>query len=358
MSRISIIGSHGIFASYGGFDQLVNNLVDKAAPETSYVVFNSSETPVKKSMIPGHCKVIRLPFSASGYQGIIYDYLSIFIAAFVSRRLLLLGSQGAPLAIFLRLVTFGRVKVVVNIGGIEWMRPHLSFFVRLYFKFCFYLSLYFANKVIIDNEHYLEFAPVSRSGRSKIRVIPYGGIIDHSLARSEEGLQAKYRFLTGDYMLSISRSIEDNKLEELCKFFRSRPSLNLVLISNLSNSAYGKYIKRAFANDSNIHLIDGLYEKPELDLIRRSCKAYIHTHTLCGSAPSLIEMIVARRPIFSINVPQNLFTLDGHGFVFTDFSDLDRVINLSNLDAYIPPQSHADAFGWPSIVRSYEHCFD
>ena len=159
-----------------------------------------------------------------------------------------------------------------------------------------------------------------------MQIIPYGGTIDESITDKDIKIVNKYSFIKSPYYLSIGRSVEDNQLQEICSYFKHREDKILVLISNLSNSAYGKKIKRDFNNLPNIHLIDGLYIKPELDFIRRNCKAYIHTHTLCGSAPSLIEMIVAQKPIFSIDIPQNRFTLKNNGFFFKNFTDLDSVL--------------------------------
>lgn len=357
MSLTAIIGSHGINATYGGFDQLVNNLVEKASEDKSYIVFNSIETPINASKIPDNCRVIRLPLSASGFQGLIYDYLSILIAIFMCKRFLLLGMQGIPFAVLLRMLTFGKLKIVVNTGGIEWMRPHLSFLSKSYFKICFYFSCHFANTAIIDNAHYLDYLPKRKKNRDRLRIIPYGGFIDESIKYPDNHLLDKYPFLNNEYYLSISRSIEDNNILEICNYFKNNNSINLVLISNLSNSVYGKMIKNKFKDTANINLIDGLYLKPELDLIRRNCKAYIHTHTLCGSAPSLIEMIVAQRPIFSINIPQNKFTLDGNGYFFDEFTDLDSPISNNNIDIFIPPISHANKFEWSHIVKQYEDCF-
>ena len=357
MKTISIIGSHGIYAKYGGYDNLVNSLVENANKDIKYIVFNSVETPVLKSKIPKNCKVIRLPLSASGYQGIVYDFLSMFIAIFMSKKFILLGSQGAPLIILLKLLTFGKLNTVINIGGIEWMRPHLSFFVKLYFKICFYISCYFSNTIVLDNAYFLDFVPKNKYIRNKISIIPYGGFIDKSITNIDEKMVYKYPFLNSQYFLSISRSNEDNLLSEICTYFKDRKDIKLVLISNLSNSDYGKKVKKEFENDPNIYLIDGLYIKPELDLIRRNCKGYIHTHTLCGSAPSLIEMIVAQRPIFSINVPQNQYTLDGNGFLFKDFLELDSVLYKKNIDKYIPPLNYANKFKWSYIVNDYENCF-
>jgi len=356
--RIAIIGSHGIYASYGGWDQLVNNLVEKASSNVSYLVFNPKETPVDLDELPANVKVISLPLSAAGYQGLLFDFLSIAIAFFYCRTQLLLGIQGIPASVMLKILSFNSLKIAVNIGGVEWERPQFSLFARWYLKFCFLLSKRFADKVIIDNEHYLQYFDEKLHRSNQLKVIAYGGFIDQSIMSSEGELNRKYPFINSDYFLSVSRSIEDNKLFEICDYFRERTDVPLVLISNFSNSEYGRRVLQEFSSVASIYLIDGLYVKPELDFVRRNCKAYIHSHTLCGSAPSLIEMIVSGMPIFSIDVPQNRFTLGGYGFMFTKFSDLDEVILLESLDQFRPEPDYAKSFEWQSIVSEYEGCFD
>jgi hypothetical protein len=356
--QIAIIGSHGLYASYGGWDQLVNNLVEKASLNNSYLVFNPKETPFDPSKTPANVKVIKLPLSAAGYQGLIFDFISIFIAIFYCRNQLLLGIQGIPASVVLKILSFNRLKVAVNIGGVEWERPQFSRFARWYLKLCFALSKRFADKVVIDNEHYLQYFDKEFRNSKQLQVIAYGGFIDKTIQSSDDSLDEKYPFIDSEYFLSVSRSIEDNNLFEICDFFKKRPAATLTLISNFSNSDYGLSILREFSSVTNIYLIDGLYIKPELDFLRRNCKAYIHTHTLCGSAPSLIEMIVTGKPILSIDVPQNRFTLGGHGFLFSKFSDLDKLISLKDLSHFQPDQNYSKSFEWESVVRKYEACFN
>ena len=80
---------------------------------------------------------------------------------------------------------------------------------------------------------------------------------------------------------------------------------------------------------------------------------YIHTHTLCGSAPSLIEMIVCRVPIFSIDVVQNRYTLSTEGSYFKDFDDLHSMIASETIPK-IPSQEFAMNYNWKSVVTRYE----
>jgi hypothetical protein len=352
--KVGIVGSHGLYATYGGWDQLVNNLAESADPECEFVIFNPKETLVNKHVIPKDVRVISLPLSASGFSGLLFDCLSILLASLYCQRILLLGLKGMPAAVFVKLLSFSSVQIFANIGGIEWERPQFSWLQQRYLKFCFYLANTFCNKVILDNKHYMTYYEELADYQDKLAIIPYGGAIDSSLSVEDDFMNNKYCFLKLKFFLSIS---EDNKLEELCRYFEEKQGENLVLISNFSNSKYGRDVLHRFSSISNIHLIDGLYDKTELDCIRRACHAYIHTHTLCGSAPSLIEMIVAGRPILSIDVPQNRYTLKGFGFMFGEFSNLDDLVHKADLSKYSCPPTVASSYEWPHVVRRYRTCF-
>lgn len=349
--KVAIIGSHGLYANYGGWDQLVKNLAEKKTPNLEYLIFNSKETP-KRPEYPADVTVRHLCFKASGFQGLFYDFWSILVSYFRYDTLLLLGVQGIPLIPFLRV--FKNTKVVSNVGGIEWERPKFGFFSRMYLKFCFNLSFLYSASVILDNQHYKIYLP--KQVKSDVLVIPYGGEIDNSLVVNED-LIAKYPFIQGDYCLSTSRALSDNMIEELCEsFVGSR--YTLVMISNFSSSAYGERVYKKYCNCPNMILINGLYKKDELDLVRRKCKVYIHTHTLCGTAPSLVEMIIARCPIMAIDVPQNRFTLHNEGFFFSEFSQIQEQLNSDDgLSRFVPAPEIVNAYDWSMIVRDYERSF-
>ncbi|MCD6333469.1 MAG: sugar transferase, partial [Bacteroidales bacterium] len=260
--------------------------------------------------------------------------------------------QGIPLISLLKL--FRNFTVITNIGGFEWLRPKFNFFLKHYFKWCFNKTMIHSDEVILDNAYYKNFLP--KRVRAKIRIMSYGGEIDWSL-KLTNGLMEKYPFLKKPYYLSVGRALADNQLEELCRSF-SRSDHTMVLISNFSSSHYGERVYRKYHHVPNLVLIDGLYDKPELDLIRRNCKAYIHTHTLCGTAPSLVEMIFARKPIISADRPQNRYTLAETGFYYTSFDQVQELLaNHQNLDTYIPPQDLCDQYDWNAIVKAYEKTY-
>jgi len=351
MKKIAIIGSHGLYANYGGWDQLVNNLAKKKASNNELLIFNSSDSP-KNIIVPKNVIVKRLWFKASGFQGILFDFLSILLSFRKVDTILLLGVQGIPL--LLPLILFKKIKIISNVGGVEWERPKFRFFAKCYLKFCFSLSINFSDTVILDNQYYKKFLP--KKYKANIMIIPYGGIIDNSLKITNK-IKKKYPFIINEYFLSISRALEDNFLEEICKVF-SISNLNLVLISNFFSSNYGTKVFNKYYKISNITLINSLYDKAELDLVRRKCKAYIHTHSLCGTAPSLVEMIVANKPILSLDIPQNRFTLNNTGYFFSEFSQIIKKIKgSSNLDEIIPSKQLANEYEWSKIIKKYESLY-
>jgi len=349
--RIAIVGSHGLYAKYGGLEELVKNLALRKSDQVEYLIYNSKNHPPVGD-IPEGVEVKQLNLNANGFQGVFYDFWSILDCFRKVDTILLLGIQGIPLIAFLRL--FRRLHVVTNIGGFEWLRPKFGNLLKHYFKWSFNQSLRHSDVVILDNPYYKSFLP--RRIKADIKVMSYGGEIDRTLDLSN-GMIEKYPFLRSEYYLSISRALEDNQMEELCESFEGSQH-NLVLISNFSSSIYGQQVYNKYHKETNLTLIDGLYEKPELDLVRRKCKAYIHTHTLCGTAPSLVEMIIAQRPIISVDRPQNTFTLNENGFMYSAFSQIQNLLDQDrDLEQYVPPSHLCKKYDWAEVVKEYEDTY-
>lgn len=351
--KFAIVGSHGLFANYGGWDQLVNNLATKKSEGIECLIFNPKETQYDVDNLPEGTTVVQLPLSGSGFQGILFDYLSTIISAFTCNSILFLGTKGVPMGLIVKILRLGKLRLVANVGGIEWDRPQFSFAAKIYLRLCTWLAGRLCNVFIIDNDHYRQTLRGYISS-SEVMNIPYGAEIDYSILELDRNLIDEFSFINKPYVLSISRSIADNKIYELCNHFSQRSDIHCVVISNFTNSEYGKAVLSRFKGSDNLTLIDGLYDKSKLDFIRRNCRTYIHTHTLCGSAPSLIEMIACKVPIMSIDVAQNQFTLKGECLYFSDFNELYEIDFHNNLDCYKPSDVLAKSYNWDRVIADYE----
>ena len=163
-------------------------------------------------------------------------------------------------------------------------------------------------------------------------LIEYGG--DHTLnPKINNNSLAKYPFLSEDYVLSVSRSQSDNNLHLLLDAFEKLPGFNLVLISNWDSSDYGKQLKQKYLNKfKNIYIVDGVYIQEELDLIRIKAQLYIHSHSFCGTAPSLVEAMYIGLPIICYNTETNIETTENRSIYFNSKKELIDIIKSLNDD--------------------------
>ena len=69
-------------------------------------------------------------------------------------------------------------------------------------------------------------------------------------------------------------------------------------------------------------------------------------------------MIIAQRPIISIDNPQNRYTLHNQAFFFSSFSEIQELLNKKkDLLEYIPSREICQLYDWSKIVADYESLF-
>jgi glycosyltransferase involved in cell wall biosynthesis len=354
--KVAIIGTNGLPAKYGGFETLTNYLTKYLEEDFNFVVYCCKTPESQRFDYFNNAKLVYLPFKANGYQSVIYDIVSIIHAWFTVDKLLILGNSGAlifPLKIFFR------NKIVLNIGGLDWGRSKWNFLVRKYIQFSEWLCVKFSDVVITDNNH-IQYLYKKKYGVDSV-LIEYGG--DHALNKdiSEDNLK-KYEFLKAKYILSVSRAQSDNNIHLLLKTFEDMPEKNLVVISNWNTSEYGQMLKEKYAGKyKNIILLDAIYDQNELDVIRSNAWLYIHSHSFCGTAPSLVEAMNLRLPIICFNAETNVETTENKSFYFSDSNGLKKIIcglNQEQVDK-LRDDMHEIAlrrYKWSIIAEKYLRC--
>ena len=146
-------------------------------------------------------------------------------------------------------------------------------------------------------------------------------------------LLEKYTFLNKSYYLSVSRAQVDNNLHMVLEAFCKLPNKRLVLISNWYTSEYGKDLLKQYSMKKNIILLDAVYDLQELNAIRGNCFAYIHSHSFCGTAPSLVEMMHIGKPIFCYDTNTNHYTTEEKSQYFKNSNELVTLIQDSSLES-------------------------
>ncbi len=324
MKKIAILGTNGLPAKYGGFETLANYLSLHFSNENEvYVYCSKSKHKLKKC---SGANLIYFPFSANGFQSIIYDFFTIIHALFFCDVLIILGFSGA---FAFPLNKIFKKKIIFNLGGIEWKKVRgtkitskMEIFLK---KLMEYLCVKFSSFVIIDNEYFKDYII------NKYKVLPilaeYGG--DHAIFQKVENEDLfHYDFLNANYDLTISRAQSDMNIHLIIDAYKKTSKRKIIIISNWSISDYGKDLYSRYHNAyENIILLNAIYDLKLLNKIRSNCKLYIHSHSLCGTAPSLVEIMNLGIPVICFDVPTNRFTTENESKYFRTSEELVHIIN-------------------------------
>jgi glycosyltransferase involved in cell wall biosynthesis len=319
--KIAIVGTNGIPAKYGGFETFAENITKHLNDKFDFIVYcsNKQKTGLKEY---NNSTLINLPLNANGWQSIIYDTVSLLHAAIKSDVILYLG-PGA--GFILPLIKLSRKKIIVNHGGLnEWERKKLSEIQKKYTFWSYNISAKFADSNIADNQPLV--LSLKKAFNVNAEKIEYGG--DHVLILPiEEKYINVFPFLNLQYDLSVSRAQPDNNLHLLLEAYENIQNRNLVLISNWNVSEYGQKLKAKYINKySNIFIVDAVYNQEYLNVIRSNTSLYIHSHSQCGTAPSLVEAMNYNIPIICYDVPTNRGTTFESTLYFKDVDSLSRII--------------------------------
>lgn len=358
--KVALIGTNGIPAKYGGFETLTEYLARFLNSEFDLVVY-CAKTP-KAQRLKEYCnsRLVYLPFKANGWQSMIYDAVSILHAYLTCDSLVVLGFSG--FAAFPFKVLFGK-KIIFNIGGIEWkkVRGNKSLAAvevpmkKLFERIC----VSFSDVIIVDNQVLFDYVKTAYNRDSVLA--EYGG--DHAKHEPiEDKLIEKYPFMANGYDVSVSRAQEDMNIHVLIDAYKNFPSRNLVIVSNWDTSDYGITLKAAHKGKyPNIFLQDAVYNLAELNAIRSNGEIYFHTHSLCGTAPSLTEAMYLGLPVVCFDVETNRATTENKSIYFTDSSSLVDI--LAELDESKVSQLGNDMrliaarrYTWNRIAGLYKEC--
>ena len=356
--KVAIMGTAGLPAAYGGFETLAQNLVKGLGGRYEFVVYCKKTPRAQRQISFLGARLVYLPFHSNGWQSLLYDIVSLVHGFSTADVILYLG----PAVGFMLPVNRLYAKnLIVNHGGLnEWEREKLSAAEKKYIFINHLLAARYATNNVADNAILQE--SIKRTFRANSVVIRYGG--DHtSIPADDPELQARYPFVREPYFVSVARAQIDNNLHVIIEAFKNLPDRKLVVVSNWFVSEYGRDLFEQNQGIDNILLMPAIYDLRHLDYIRSRAVAYIHTHSYCGTAPSLVEAICLRLPIISWDVPTNRETTHGHALFFNSKESLQQMISavtqadLNAVREALSPLA-VEEYTWDRICGQYAELFD
>ncbi|BBE50262.1 glycosyl transferase group 1 [Ferriphaselus amnicola] len=354
---ISIIGTVGVPANYGGFETLAENLVkyhvSVSLPDSLIVYCSSKSYPFREpTFLSAQLKYV--PLNANGSQSIPYDIVSLALAVWNrSDVILLLGVSGAialPLVRF-----FSSARIITNIDGIEWRREKWQGLAKQFLRFSERMAVRFSHEVVADNAAIAEYVLLSYGVDS--HVIAYGG--DHAIA--VDAVNVDEYVLPERYAFSVCRIEPENNVHLIVEAFSTLPTHPLVMVGNWNNSEYGREVRRRFASRPNLFLLDPIYDIGKLKTLRSSAAMYVHGHSAGGTNPSLVEAMHFGKSILAFDCDFNRSTTEGKALFFSDGNGLQRLVEtLSDRVAHQVGEEMLEIarrrYTWTVVAKQYFDC--
>lgn len=357
MKKVSIIGTAGIPAKYGGFETLTEYLTIQLASKFELSVFCSSKSYTERPKFYNGAQLKYIPLHANGIQSIPYDIFSIFRALFFADTLLVLGVSGCVVLPLVRL--FSNKRIVVNIDGLEWKREKWGGLAKWFLKLSEKIAVKNADVIVTDNKVIQDYVLLEYN--TKTQLITYGG--DHvQREKISAELISSFSFLNEKYCFKVCRIEPENNVEMILDAFSTLPNQIIVIIGNWNNSAYGQRLKDNYSNFSNIFLMNPIYNQQTLNQIRSNCYIYIHGHSAGGTNPSLVEAMYLELPIFALGVKYNRETTEHQAMYFENKIELKNLLLSTNKQALtknrITMKKIADRrYTWVEISKKYRDLF-
>jgi rhamnosyltransferase len=317
---VSILGTRGIPARYGGFETAAE-IIALGLQRSGFRVVVACEEPGDKSQsrreeLDG-VELYYLPVRESlrPLSEVLYDVRSLWELGRRSDIVYMCG-YGAGFSFWL--MKLFRKTLIVNLDGLEWARPKFNWFFRFALRFNEFLGILAADAVVADSKWMQNY--VRKIYRRRAYYIPYGCDVGpdsadwnaHEIARwnSEVGKSVS----PDDYYLVLARLEPDNNIAQLISgYSSSNAARKLLVVGSCQSKNYDSQLKSIAREDKRIIMAGSVYDLHLRNVLRRNCAAYLHGHMVGGTSPSLLEALAAGSVILATDVPFNREVVGDNG---------------------------------------------
>ncbi len=354
--KIAVLGSRGIPNNYGGFEAFAQAFaVDMANRGHQITVYTSADHPNKEEYWKGIRRVLLAnPEKRWGSFG---QFLYDLYANWHSRKqrfdlVLHLGYTSDAIWWWL---WPSKAKHLVNMDGMEWLRPKYSRLVRAFLLKGEKWATVRSDGLIADNKAVEQY--LTAKYQKPVHYISYGAEIPTSY---NEGIVKEYGLATHNYDLIIARMEPDNNIEMAIEARQPNDPVPLVIIGN--DNAYRCKLMEEHGSKAGVLFLNAIYDQRIIDSLRHFSRIYIHGHSVGGTNPSLLEAMACGCLITAHDNVFNRAVLGDEASYFSSSESLGSMLknatvsfreewrnkNLSKIE-----NNHQ----WSTIVDQYESLF-
>jgi hypothetical protein len=326
---IAFLGTHGIPARHGAFEQTIYKLCAFKHENNLPVKLIVGCSRESKNLKYDQKDVERIfSYRLGGAGIIIYDALTS-IKAYLkgARDFVYFGYEFSPFFIFFRLLG---VNIICNVDGIEWRRAKWGRMPKQYFRFCEWIAARTANQLIFDAHGIARYFGINH------------GVGGHIIFYGSDALSVSDKtpeFEPGSYFSLVMRMEPENNIKTIIEGFQKSNSDRPLLLIGPST---------LFFEQECLPLVDGqkvkylgpIYDRERLLGIRYHSYAYIHGHSVGGTNPTLVEAIAIRNRVIAFN---SVFNREVCG----------KNAHVIDADDFKIPPVLSSAYEWDTVADAY-----
>lgn len=355
---VRIMGTHGVPASYGGFETAAEN-VARYLVAHGWRVFvycqTAHEGPIYEDTWHGIDRV-NISVPDKGWLGTArFDWLSISHA--IKHRDLCL-TFGYNTAVFNIRQRVHGIPNVINMDGIEWSRERWGRVRQAILYANERIGCYVGDELIADHPE-LNAHLRTRAPQRKITTITYGA---HPVKGASPQPVLERGLEPGRYLTVVARPIPENSILEIVRGFSARRrGVQLAILGGYKpdSDVYHRAVVEAASDE--VLFLGAIYDADVVQALRFHSIGYLHGHTVGGTNPSLVEALAAGNPVIAHDNKYNRWVAGDAGLFFRSGSDVDVVVGrlLGEPDLRQQLGNNALArfeaeFTWDKVAGEYE----
>jgi glycosyltransferase involved in cell wall biosynthesis len=316
--KIAIIGSRGYPIVYSGYETFVKEVSERLVAQNIDVrVYCQKHLFTTRPKHVNGVELIYMPtVQTKSLNQLVHSFFSM-IHACCSKVdvILVVNAANGPFGLISLLA---QKKTLINVDGLEWLRPKWKGLGAAYFKFAGKLATLFYNTIITDAEAMRQV--YLNTFKANSTVIAYGANIRHS---KNPGLINQFGLTPNEYFLIVGRLIPDNNSDLLLEGFKKANSnKKLVIVGDVPyQDAYAQNMK-AHASDQ-ILFLGYVTDSEVLAELYHQSYAYLHGHEYGGTNPTMLKAMAYGCAILALDTVFNREMLENgqFGWFFQKTSD-------------------------------------
>ena len=360
--KIAIIGSRGYPIVYSGYETFVKEVSERlVAQNISVRVYCQKHLFSARPKNVNGVELVYMPtVQTKSLNQLVHSFFCMIHACFSKTDVILVvNAANGPFGL---ISLIAQKKTLINVDGIEWLRPKWKGLGAAYFKFAAKLATLFYNTIITDAEAMRQV--YLNTFNKDSTVIAYGANIRHS---KNPGLINQFGLTPNEYFLIVGRLIPDNNSDLILEGFKKANSnKKLVIVGDVPYQ--DAYAQRMKANASDQILFLGYITDSEVlaELYHQSY-AYLHGHEYGGTNPTMLKAMAYGCAILALDTVFNREMLENgqFGWFFQKTSDS---VALYLQQAEHDPQAVqtlkekardgiTQKYNWDEVTRAYVTVF-